>query len=57
MTMTETELAAVNLRTLELVEDVRRDADGDLNEMVTRLAHRIAVAEFRAVQRMEGITQ
>ena len=52
--MTETELQAVNLRAIELVEESRRKFSGDTDLMLLGLAHRIAVSEFHASQRVEG---
>ena len=50
--MTETELQAVNLRAIELVEESRRKFSGDTDLMLLGLAHRIAVSEFHASQRV-----
>ena len=42
----EEQIHAINLRALEIVEDVRRESDGDLNEMILRLSHKLAVREY-----------
>jgi len=46
----EQQIHAINLRALEIAEDVRRESDGDLNEMILRLSHKLAVREYRDSQ-------
>jgi len=43
----EQQIHAINLRALEIAEDVRRESDGDLNEMILRLSHKLAVLEYQ----------